>query len=73
MEPKKTHPLLDEALIAGKLKNDVALARATGISAPVISKVRNGKSEVNDTMRVQFMRTFGWSIKKVDALAPPED
>lgn len=74
----KPHPLFD-ALLADMRRrngdavrnNDAALCRMIGIQPAAISKMRKGVQPVTDSVRVKVMRTFGWSIKKLDELAPP--
>lgn len=71
MKTKVTHPLFDALIAEGFVKNDAALAVISGIGSPDISKMRNGKREVTDQLRVVVMRKFKWSLKRLDQLAPP--
>lgn len=71
MYTKNTHPLFDALIEEKKLVNDAGLARALGLAPPVISKIRNGKMEIGDTMRVNIMRRFKMSLLRLDDLAPP--
>jgi hypothetical protein len=72
------HPLFD-ALLADMRRrrgdkvrnNDAALCRELDVLPPTLSKMRKGKLPVSDFVRVQVMRKFGWSIKRLDDLAPP--
>lgn len=72
------HPLFD-ALLADMQRrrgnkvrnNDAALCRILDVQPPTLSKMRKGRLPVSDTVRVQVMRKFGWSIKRLDDLAPP--
>lgn len=72
------HPLFD-ALLADLRRqkgdavrvNDAALCRTLDIGPGNLSKMRKGTYPVSDTVRVKVMRTFGWSIKRLDELAPP--
>lgn len=75
---KQPHPLIDALLAELRHRhgpavraNDAALCRALNIQAPTLSKMRSGLLPVSDTMRVRVMRTFGWSMKRLDDLAPP--
>lgn len=81
MEKKMTftpHPLFDALLIDMRRQkgesvriNDAALCRELHVLPPTLSKMRKGRLPVSDTLRVQVMRKFGWSIKRLDELAPP--
>jgi hypothetical protein len=72
------HPLFD-ALLADLRRrrgdkvrnNDAALCKVLDVQPPTLSKMRKGHLAVSDTVRVQVIRKFGWSIKRLDELAPP--
>ena len=71
MYTKPAHSLLDAFISEhGSIRSDADLARIVGVTAPMISKVRNG-APVGDSMRLKFMRKFGMSLKRIDDLAPP--
>lgn len=77
-QEKRPHALIDALLKELRHRhgpavraNDAALCRALDIQAPTLSKIRKGTA-VSDTMRVRVMRTFGWSLKRIDELAPPD-
>lgn len=60
-------------LIAGlisfhNLKNDAQLAFKLGVAPPVISKVRNGKLTIGDSLLIKIQRTFNMTLPEVDAL-----
>ena len=65
------HALLDALLDARDLKNDAALARFLQFKPGLISKVRHRRLKVSDEFRMRVMRTTGWSLEKIDKLAPP--
>jgi hypothetical protein len=72
------HPLFDALLEDMRRRrgdkvrnNDAALCRELDVLPPTLSKMRKGKLPVSDTVRVQVMRKFGWSIKRLDSLVPP--
>lgn len=73
MKTKMDHPLFD-ALIAEnpRVRNDADLCRVLEVQPPNLSKMRNRKMPVSDSLRVAVMRKFRWSIKRLDELAPPE-
>lgn len=71
MRTVKPHPLLDELLRAEGLKNDSALSKKLKCGPDRLSKIRHGEAEVNDQLRVAIMRSFRWSLKRIDELAPP--
>lgn len=60
-------------LIAGlislhNLKNDAQLAFKLGVAPPVISKIRNGKLTIGDSLLIKIQRTFKMTLPEVDAL-----
>lgn len=71
-EPRElaANALMDYLLTAHKLKNDAALARALKVAPPVISKVRNNRLPVGDSLRLKIMRQLGTPLAKLDELAP---
>lgn len=71
MKTKAPHPLFDALISEGYVKNDAKLGVLSKIGSPDISKMRGGKKEVSDKLRVFIVRNFKWSIKRVDQLAPP--
>jgi hypothetical protein len=66
-----SHALLDAVIVEKGLRNDGQLAEALQFQASVISKIRNGKVDVSDTFRVRLQRVMGWSLARIDKLAPP--
>ena len=64
------HALLDALIEHAKLRNDADLARHLRCTAAVISKIRNERIHVTDDFRMRVMRITGWSLKRVDTLAP---
>lgn len=68
---EKPHALLDAILDEKKLRNDAELARFLKCTPGSISKIRNEfKPVVSEEFRMRVMRMTGWSLKRVDALAP---
>jgi hypothetical protein len=70
--PKETkpHALFDAVKDAKKLKNDAELSRFLKVNAPQISRIRSEHLELSDTVRVQVARQCGWTMKRIDELAP---
>lgn len=66
---EKPHVLLDAIIDEKKLRNDAELARYLKCTPGSISKIRGG-NQVTDEFRVRIMRVTGWSLKRVDGLAP---
>jgi hypothetical protein len=71
MATKTEHKLFDSLITGGSIRNDRDLARELNVAPPVISKIRNLKLELGDSMRVRIMRRFGLTMRRVDELAPP--
>lgn len=71
MKSLAPHPLFDALIQERGLKNDAELARFLEVQPPFLSKMRNRKADLNDTVRVSIMRKFRWTLKRVDELAPP--
>lgn len=67
------HALLDALIEAKKLKNDRQLALYMGLTAPHLSIMRSSEKTVTDQFRIAVQRKFGWSLKRIDALAPPKE
>jgi plasmid maintenance system antidote protein VapI len=65
-------------LIAGlvelhKLKNDAALAHKLEVAPPVISKVRNGRLPIGDSLLIKVQRAFKMTLPEVEALYASSD
>lgn len=71
MVTKTKHQLFDSLITGGNIRTDRDLAHELNVAPPVISKIRNLKLDLGDTMRVKIMRRFGLSIRRIDELAPP--
>jgi hypothetical protein len=72
-KPFTPHRLFDTLIAERRLKNDAALCRELGVKPPHLSKMRAGVLPVSDSVRVAILRNLcGWSIKRLDKLAPPE-
>jgi transcriptional regulator with XRE-family HTH domain len=61
--------LLNYLITQFKLKNDAALAREMKISAPIISKLRNGHSNLTAVLLVAIHEQFDISIRDLRFLA----
>ena len=66
------HALLDAVISAKNLRNDAELSDFLSYQPGAISKVRNCRVPVSDELRIRVMRRTGWSLKKIDELAPVE-
>lgn len=64
---------IDIVLEAMELKSDAALARAFGTTAPVISKVRNGRTPISDALIICAHEAMGLSIRDLKSYLPPSD
>lgn len=72
MKTKKDHPLFDTLIAENPaVRNDADLCRALGVQPPNLSKMRNGKIPVSDSVRVAVMRKFRWPLKRLDQVVPP--
>lgn len=60
--------LLDELIARFNVKNDRHLAKELGISTPVISRVRNGKSAVSAEFIIRIHEVYGMPIAEIKAL-----
>ena len=65
-------------LIAGlvslhNLKNDAELAHKLNVAPPVISKVRNDRMPIGDSLLITIQRTFNMTLPEVDALYSGEN
>lgn len=64
---------IEVLLDAMNLKSDAALARAFGTTAPVISKVRNGRTPISDALIICAHEATGLSIRDLKLYLPPSD
>ena len=60
-------------LIAGlvalhNLKNDAALAHKLEVAPPAISKVRNGRLLIGDSLLIKIQRAFKMTLPEVESL-----
>lgn len=69
MRTLKPHKLLDTMIAEYKLKNDAALCRLLELDKGQISKLRNGRLQVNATHILYIHDVTGWEIKRIKALA----
>ena len=60
--------LIDGLVALHCLKNDAALAHKLEVAPPVISKVRNGRLPIGDSLLIKIQRTFNMTLPQVDAL-----
>jgi len=70
---KLPNQLLDYVIKMCGLKNDADLARALGVSPPMLSMFRKGKHEVSATMYVAFHDLTGLSIAELRNIARPNE
>lgn len=71
--PKHPHALFDALIAAKGLKHDRELAKYLDIDAASICKTRSSGRTVSDHIRLSIIRKFGWSLRRVDELAPPAE
>lgn len=64
---------IEVLLDAMNLESDTALARAFGTTAPVISKVRNGRTPISDALIICAHEATGLSIRELKSYLPPSD
>lgn len=50
------------------LKNDAAIAKALDIAPPIVSRIRNGKSNVSADIILKIHETFGMPVADIKAL-----
>ena len=50
------------------LKNDAAIAKALEIAPPIVSRIRNGKSNVSAEIILKIHETFGMPVSDIKAL-----
>jgi plasmid maintenance system antidote protein VapI len=50
------------------LKNDAAIAKALEIAPPIVSRIRNGKSNVSAEIILKIHETFGMPVADIKAL-----
>ncbi len=60
--------LLDAVLYLKQLHTDAGLCRLLGVSAPYLSRVRNGRQPVGASMLLRLHEETGLSIKDLRAL-----
>lgn len=60
--------LFDKIIADQNLKNDAALARYLQVNPPVISKIRHGKLQVGDSLKINIHKRTGLSITKIEGL-----
>ena len=68
MYKPKPHDLFDFLMREADLENDAALARALGIPAPTVSKIRSGKSNVSAEIILKIHRLTDLSVETIDRL-----
>jgi plasmid maintenance system antidote protein VapI len=70
---ERKHPLLDFLKKENQFNSDGALARALGLKAPTISKIRAGKSNVSAEVKLIVHKKTGMSIADIEALLGERD
>jgi plasmid maintenance system antidote protein VapI len=68
MYKPKPHDLFDFLMRESDLESDAALARALGVPAPTVSKIRNGKGNVSAEIILKIHRLTGLSVETIDRL-----
>ncbi len=63
-----TSKLLNLIISRFKLRNDCQLAEFLGTSAPVISKIRNGKFPIGDGLMIRIHEELGIHVRDIKAL-----
>ena len=61
--------ILDELQKRFDIKNDRQLSIKLGMAAPVLSRLRNGKSKVSAEMMIAIHETFGLPIAEIKELS----
>jgi len=61
--------LVDHLLNAYNIRNDAALAKALGLHAPTISKLRNGRMSLTPSFMIRVHETFGTPIAEIKRIA----
>lgn len=64
----KPHDLFDFLMRESDLESDAALARALGVPAPTVSKIRNGKRNVSAEVILKIHKLTGLSVETIDRL-----
>lgn len=62
------HALFDAIIFNFSLKNDSALARALGLTPPVVSKIRSRTRPLCPSVMLKIHDATGWSIKEIKTL-----
>ena len=60
--------LLDHLTMLGNFRNDAQMAEALEISAPVISRIRNGKCNVSAEIMIKIHEKYNMPIAEIKAL-----
>lgn len=66
--PQNPNHFLDSLLAVLKLKNDAAMARAIGVSAPALSKLRHGRLPVTPALLIKLHDHTGMTIAQLREL-----
>jgi DNA-binding transcriptional regulator YdaS (Cro superfamily) len=68
MTERQAHPLFDFLMREYQLKNDAALGRALGLSAPSVSKIRAGVQKVSAELKITIHKKTGMSIEDIEEM-----
>jgi len=60
--------LLDELQSRFEIKNDRQLSERLDVAPPIISRIRNGKSNVSADIMIKIHEVFGLSIAEIKEL-----
>lgn len=66
--PQNANYFLDSVLTITRLKNDAAMAREIGVSAPALSKLRHGRLPVTAALLIKLHDYTGLSIDQLREL-----
>ena len=64
----QTSVAVDKLLEKANLKNDAALCRALRVSAPTISKLRNGHLPPSSSLILRIHETFKFPVSEIRSL-----
>lgn len=66
--PLTPHKLFDFLIEECELKNDASLARALGVTAPTVSRIRRGSYKVPAELILRIHKTTGLSVESIESM-----
>ena len=66
--PLTPHPLFDFLIEECELSSDAALARALGVTAPTVSRMRRGTYKVTAEIILRIHKTTGLSVETIESM-----